>query len=538
MGLVRPSRSYGWRTRGGGDAMDGDDFLRLEHITKVYDNGIMANDDVNFSACKGEIHAICGENGAGKSTLMKQLYGIEQPNEGRIIVKGKEVKLTNPQVAIANGIGMVFQHFMLVPSLTVAENIMLGIEPVAGLRFDTERAMDITREACEKYGFKVDPAARIRNLTVGEKQKVEILKALVRGAEILILDEPTAVLTPQETSELFVQLRALREHGHTILFISHKLGEVKSLCDRVTVIRRGHTTGTYDMKDVSESDISRMMVGVNVELEVPKEPAVPGAAFLEARDLCLFDRNGKQAVNDISFSVRTGEIVGIAGVQGNGQEVLIDAITGFEPVGRGSLTMDGHDVQSTDIHGLRQDRMGYIPEDRMVMGVAGNLSIRENMIADKLDAPRYNKGPLLDQAAINQDTDAWVKDYDVLCDGATQPVGMLSGGNIQKVVVARELTSSPKFIVCDQPTRGIDVGATDSIRRRLVRMRDAGSAILLVSADLGELLNLSDRLFVMFDGEIVAYFPDVSAVSEEELGYYMLGVKRMPSEMIEGAYIA
>ncbi len=514
-----------------------DDFLRLEHITKVYDNGIMANDDVNFSARKGEIHAICGENGAGKSTLMKQLYGVEQPNEGRIIVKGEEVRLSSPLVAIAHGIGMVFQHFMLVPSLTVAENVTLGIEPTHGLRFDAERAVAMTREVCDKYGFDVDPTAKIQDLTVGTKQKVEILKALVRGADILILDEPTAVLTPQETDELFVQLRALRDTGHTIIFISHKLGEVKSLCDRITVIRHGHTVGTYDVRDVSESDISRLMVGAVVQEEVPKDPARPGAPVLEVKGLSVADQNGKLAVHDVSFSVREGEVVGIAGVEGNGQAEIINAITGWASPAAGTVSIDGHEVRALSIRGLRDLGLAYVPEDRMTLGIASNLSIRENMIAGKQDRPRYNKGVLQDQQAIREDTDQWIREFDVLCDGGEQTVGMLSGGNIQKVVVARELTAAQRLIVCDQPTRGIDVGAADSIRRRLVRMRDDGSAILLVSADLGELLNLSDRLLVVFDGRVVAYFPSTEGVSEEELGYYMLGVRQMEGQQTGGAYL-
>ncbi len=515
----------------------GDDFLRLEHITKVYGNGIMANDDVCFSASKGEIHAICGENGAGKSTLMKQLYGVEQPDEGRIIVKGEEVNLSSPQVAIEHGIGMVFQHFMLVPSLTVAENVTLGIEPASGLRFDAARAQAMTREVSERYGFDVDPQARVRDLTVGVKQKVEILKALVRGAEILILDEPTAVLTPQETDELFEQLRALKASGHTIIFISHKLGEVKSLCDRITVIRRGRTVGTHLVADVSEADISRLMVGLDVETQVPKAPAKPGEAVLALKDLVSFDKDGKQVVNGVSFSVRSGEIVGIAGVEGNGQTQIVDAITGFATGGSGTLEFEGRDVRSMSIAELRAAGLAYVPEDRMTTGIAANLSIRENMLAGKAALPRYNRGLFLDQDAIRRDTDAWIADFDVLCDSGEQSVGMLSGGNIQKVVVARELTAATKLIVCDQPTRGIDVGATDSIRRRLVGMRDAGSAVLLISADLGELLNLSDRLLVVFGGEIVAYFPDLTEVTEEELGYYMLGVRKMSAEQTGGAYL-
>ena len=513
------------------------DFLVMENITKVYDNGVMANDNVCFSAEKGEIHAICGENGAGKSTLMKLLFGVEQPNQGRIIIRGQEVKLTSPLKAIEMGIGMVYQHFVLVPSLTIAENVMLGIEPKKGIRFDRDKAVELTREICKKYNFDIDPLAKIEDISVGVKQKVEIIKALIRGAEILILDEPTAVLTPQETKELFEQLKILREAGHTIIFISHKLNEVKYLCDRVTIIRHGRTMGTHNVADVTEADISRLMVGTDVELTIAKEEARPKDAVLRVKNLVTYNEIGKKTLNGVSFTVREGEILGIAGVEGNGQRALINMITGFGEGGSGEVSINGKDIRSLSIKQLRQEGLVHVPEDRNVMGVAKNMSIRENLIADKIGLPKYNKRFTLNDVAIDEDTQQWIKDFDVVCSGSEQPVGMLSGGNVQKVVVARELTSYTKLIVCDQPTRGIDVGATEFIRKRLVQKRDEGNAVLLVSADLGEVMNLSDKLIVMYGGEIVAYFPDVDDITEEELGFYMLGIKRMSAEEIGGAYV-
>ena len=513
------------------------DFLVMENITKVYDNGVMANDNVCFSAEKGEIHAICGENGAGKSTLMKLLFGVEQPNQGRIIIRGEEVKLTSPLKAIEMGIGMVYQHFVLVPSLTIAENVMLGIEPKKGIRFDKDKAVELTRAICEKYNFDIDPLAKIEDISVGVKQKVEIIKALIRGAEILILDEPTAVLTPQETKELFEQLKLLREAGHTIIFISHKLNEVKYLCDRVTIIRHGRTMGTHNVADVTEADISRLMVGADVELTISKTEAKPKDAVLRVKNLITYNEVGKKTLNGVSFTVREGEILGIAGVEGNGQRALINMITGFGEGGSGEVSINGKDIRSLNIKQLRQEGLVHVPEDRNVMGVAKNMSIRENLIADKISLPKYNKGVTLNDEAIDADTQQWIKDFDVVCSGSEQPVGMLSGGNVQKVVVARELTSYTKLIVCDQPTRGIDVGATEFIRKRLVQKRDEGNAVLLVSADLGEVMNLSDKLIVMYGGEIVAYFPDVTDITEEDLGFYMLGIKRMTAEEIGGAYV-
>ncbi len=512
-----------------------ENYLVMQDVTKIYNNGIIANDKVNFSAVKGEIHAICGENGAGKTTLMKMLFGIEQPDEGKIIIKGKDMKLNSPTDAIKAGIGMVHQHFMQVPSLTVAENVMLGIEPTKGLVFDMNEAVRRTKECCEKYGFEINPKAEIQDLSVGVKQKVEIVKALVKGCEILILDEPTAVLTPQETKELFVQLKHLRDTGCTIIFISHKLNEVKELCDRVTVIKKGKTIGVWNIKDVTEADISRYMVGVDVDLNIPKAPAQPKENVLTVKNLTVYNEAGKKKVDDISFSVRRGEIVGIAGVEGNGQRELIDVITGLAKYSHGSIVLDGKEVKDMEIADLREHGMVHIPEDRNLYGCARTMSIKDNMVADKIHKDEYNSGLFLNEKKIKEDTDRWVDEYLVLCDSGEQLVGMLSGGNVQKVVVAREFTSPSKLLISDQPTRGIDVGAAEFVRKKMVEMRDAGEAIILVSADLAEVMSLSDSLIVMHGGKINGYFKDVKSLTEEDLGFYMLGVKHMSEEEIKGA---
>lgn len=512
-----------------------EDYLVMQDVTKIYNNGIIANDKVNFSAKKGEIHAICGENGAGKTTLMKMLFGIEQPDEGKIIIKGEEMRLNSPTDAIKAGIGMVHQHFMQVPTLTVAENVTLGIEPTKGLKFDHNKAVEMTRECCEKYGFEINPEAHIQDLSVGVKQKVEIVKALVKGCEILILDEPTAVLTPQETKELFIQLKNLKDSGCTIIFISHKLNEVKELCDRVTVIKKGKTIGVWNIKDVTEADISRYMVGVDVDLNIPKKPAEPKENVLVVKDLTVYNEAGKKKVDDVSFSVRKGEIVGIAGVEGNGQRELIDVITGLAKYNYGSVTLMGKEVKDLNIHELRKTGLAHIPEDRNLYGCARSMSIKDNMVADKIANPEYNKGLFINESAIKADTDKWIEEYRVLCDNGEQLCGMLSGGNVQKVVVAREFTSYSELVVCDQPTRGIDVGAAEFVRQRMVEMRDAGKAILLISADLAEIMSLSDSLIVMHGGKINAYFSNVKELTEEDLGFYMLGVKHMSDEEIGAA---
>ena len=508
--------------------------LEMRGITKIYPNGFIANKDVNLAVKEGEIHALVGENGAGKSTLMKVLFGVESHEEGEILLRGKPAKITDPISAIEQGIGMVHQHFMLVPSLTVAENIVLGREPKkpTGL-IDMEKAIAETRAICEKYNFQLDPTARVRDLPVGLKQKVEILKALYRNAQVLILDEPTAVLTPQETGELFVELKRMRESGHTIIFISHKLGEVKELCDRVTVLRLGRTIGTADLAGLTEQDISRMMVGRDVILKIEKEKAHPGAPVLRVRDLSLAAQDGRTILDRLSFSVRSGEILGVAGVEGNGQRELSEIITGLLPFTRGEVTIEGQPIRGRTVKQIRRMGVSHISEDRMTYGVAARAGVRENVISDRFDLPEYcNRAGFLRFGAIDRLTRRLIEEFHIKCDDVNQPVRMLSGGNMQKVVAAREFSLSPKLSIVNQPTRGIDVGATEFVRNKIVELRDQGTAVLLISADLNEILELSDSLIVMHGGRIVAYLPDSSRVTEEELGEYMLGVREQEPEEI------
>ena len=514
-----------------------EEILLMDKITKVYPNGFVANKDVTFSINKGEIHALMGENGAGKSTLMKILFGIEPFEEGRIVLKGKEVRFNGPLDAIANGVGMVHQHFMLVPSLTVAENVVLGMEPKKGGMFDFEEAVRITEEACNKYNLKVDARAKVEDLPVGNKQKVEIVKALVRGAEILILDEPTAVLTPQETAELFVELKHLKEQGHTIVFISHKLHEIKELCDRITILRLGKSVGKANVADVTEQDISRMMVGRDVVLKVDKTPAKPQETVLKVRDLKIIADTGKPIVNDISFSVRKGEILGMAGVEGNGQSQISEAITGLLGYQHGTISVNGVDLKGKSIRQIRELGVSHVSEDRNTYGAALVASVKDNILSDRYYKKEYNSGVLMNDKAINEMTDNLIKEFLIKCDDRDDQVKMLSGGNVQKVVVAREFSNKPALVIANQPTRGIDVGATEFIRKRLVELRDEGTAVLLISADLNEVLELSDSLIVMNEGRIAAYLEDASVITDMILGEYMLGVRtQTPEEIARVAY--
>jgi len=508
------------------------ELLSMNKITKVYPNGIVANDSVDFSIRKGEIHALVGENGAGKSTLMKILFGLEHAEEGDILLNGEKINIHSPNSAIEHGIGMVHQHFMLVPSLTVAENMVLGSEPKKGLYTDIKKASSDTEELSKKYNLVVDPAAKVHDLPVGVKQKVEILKALYRGAEILILDEPTAVLTPQETKELFEELHLLKNQGNTIIFISHKLHEIKELCDRLTIMRNGKSQGVFKVSDVTEADISRLMVGRDVILEVEKDKAVPKEVFLKVENLTVVNDFGKNVVNNISFSVRKGEILGVAGVEGNGQGELVEIITGLKKIHFGEVTINDKSIKSLSIKDIRNLGTCHIPEDRMTYGVAEALDIEQNLLSDKYDIPEFTGRVLTKPKAIRRNSLKLVEEYRIKCGSPLQEVKMLSGGNIQKVVVAREFSSNPELVIADQPTRGIDVGATEFIRKRLVELRDDGSAVLLVSADLNEVLELSDSLIVMYGGEITAYIENTKSLSEEELGLYMLGINRQKPEEI------
>lgn len=499
--------------------------LQMQHIMKIYGNGVVANEDVSLELEKGEIHALLGENGAGKSTLMKVLFGIESPDEGKIILNGKEVTIKSPQDAISKGIGMVHQHFMLVPSLTVAENIILGVEPKKGLFIDMKQAVFQAQEIAKKYNFDIDVTARVEEIPVGIKQKVEILKALYRGADILILDEPTAVLTPQETNELFVQLEKLRKDGRSIIFISHKLDEIKKICNRATIMRSGKSMGTYNVADISTDDMSKLMVGREVVLTFEKSPVQLKDTLMKVRNLTVHNSQGVLKVDDLSFDLKGGEILGIAGVEGNGQSELIDTLTGLNKGYAGTVEIKGENIQTFSIKEIRDRKLAHIPEDRMASGCAPTLSIQENMFSNQYDEERYSGKVLLKGDVLNKRSQELVKEYLVKCSSNKQNVGMLSGGNIQKVIVAREFSNHPDIIIANQPTRGIDVGAAEFIRRRLLEFRDAGCAVLLVSADLNEVFSLSDRLAVMYKGKFSGLFTEVEKVTEEELGQYMLGLK-------------
>lgn len=504
--------------------------LEARGITKRYPNGVLANDHVDLRVRQGEIHALVGENGAGKTTLMKALYGLEQPDSGQILLNGQPTTIPNPDAAIRHGIGMVHQHFMLIPSLTIAENVILGREPTKrGVVIAAESAVRLTRALSEQYGLRVDPEARVDVIPVGERQRVEILKTLYRGAEILILDEPTAVLTPQETTDLFRAVRSLVAQGKTVIFITHKLREVKEVSDNVTVMRRGKVVGTVRTADVTREEIARMMVGREVLDRTRKEAAARGPLMLTATNLNYVTPDGKRALADVSLSAYAGEILGVAGVEGNGQTELIEVLSGLTLPAAGKIVVNGKDVTGLGARGTREAGVSHIPEDRLELGLAADASIEENLIIDRYYRAPYSRGGFLNVRAEAENARRAITDFDIRTPDAKMTARSLSGGNMQKLVVARELSARPKVLLAAQPTRGIDIGATELVHRQLVAARDAGTAVILVSADLSEVMALSDRLAVMYNGEIVALFTDVPALTEEELGYYMLGVKRAMS---------
>ena len=489
--------------------------LKMENITKIYPNGFVANKGITFSVQQGEIHALVGENGAGKTTLMKVLFGMEQPQEGAIYVNEKKVKISSPLEAIELGVGMVHQHFMLLPSMTVAQNVTLGMEPRKNGLVDTQKAVQITQEMSDKYRFGLDATARVGDLSVGLMQKVEILKALIRGAKVLILDEPTAVLTPQETRELFEQLKLLRTEGHSVIFISHKLEEVMELCDNVTVLRHGYCNGTHPISELDAAGISRLMVGRDVVLKIEKEDPKPGKPILEVRNLTRTNAEGKKTLNDVSFTIHEGEVLGIAGVEGNGQSDLSDSISGMVSYDSGTVKLNGKDLKGMKIVDIRSAGMSVIPEDRMTVGCVNDLSVQDNAIADRFDKKENMNGIFLDKKKAKSITDALIKEFEISCDSQDEAIRFLSGGNIQKVVVAREFTSGANFVVANQPTRGVDVGTAEMIRKYLVRQtREKGIGSLLISADLNEILEVSDRLLVMRQGRIVAAFPKLGVTGE------------------------
>ncbi|WP_435083018.1 ABC transporter ATP-binding protein [Ohessyouella blattaphilus] len=506
-----------------------DTILKMEKITKTYGNGVIANKDVTLEVEKGEIHALMGENGAGKSTLMKILFGIEEKDSGSITFNGKSIDGLKPAEIIEAGIGMVHQHFMLVESLRVYENVILGMEPKKGIATDKKAAIKLVEELSEKYNLKVDPLTKVADLSVGLKQKVEIIKVLARNAQLLILDEPTAVLTPQETEELFEQLLLLQKGGHTIIFISHKIKEVKKICKRLTVLRRGQLIGSMETENATEEEISKFMVGRDVVLKMNKKDAEFGNTLLEVKNLSYMNQYKKKMLNNVSFTLKEGQILGVAGVEGNGQNELAECIFGFYKNAQGEIIFKGKNLLKESIKDIRGDGISYIPEDRLTTGVAAKASIWENLISDRIDSKTVHENGLLSQKKIHESSKELIDEFQILCRSDNQEVGMLSGGNMQKVVVAREFSAQPELLIANQPTRGIDVGANEFIWKKIIEQRDQGKGILLVSADLNEVLELSDSIMVMCDGEVAGYFEDSSDVTESELGLYMLGLKKQES---------
>jgi general nucleoside transport system ATP-binding protein len=498
--------------------------LEMRGIRKEFP-GIVANDDVDLDVRRGEVHALLGENGAGKSTLMNILYGLYKPDAGEIVVEGKRVSFSSAKDAIEAGIGMVHQHFMLIPVMTVAENIVLGTEPVrGGILLDERAAARRVQELAKSFKFEIDPDARIDTITVGQQQRIEIMKALYRNASILILDEPTAVLTPQEASDLFEILRALTREGISIIFISHKLNEVLEIADRITVLRRGKKIETVPREGATEESLARAMVGREVLLRVEKPPAQPGDLLLDVKELRVLDDRGIEKVRDLSLSVHAGEIVGIAGVDGNGQTELIDAIAGLRKVESGSVEVAGRPLANASAREMFDAGLGHIPEDRQRRGLVLEFSIAENVaLHDYAKPPDARWGWLFPNRLVER-ARALIREFDVRGGGPLTRAGALSGGNQQKVVAGREIARDPKVLIAAQPTRGLDVGAIEFLHRRLVEERDEGRAILLVSLELDEILSLSDRILVIYEGEIVGEHG--TDVSEEEIGLEMLGGRR------------
>lgn len=515
--------------------MNHDYILELKDIAKVYDNGVVANKKISVGFRKGEIHAIVGENGAGKSTLMKIIFGLEKPTSGQILYDGKETTFASPLDSIAIGIGMVHQHFMLVPSFTVLQNIVLGDEPTRFGFIDSRKSKKKAQELAKQYNFQLSMDEKVENLSVGMKQKVEILKLLYKGAKVLILDEPTAVLTPQETEQLFVELKKFKESGHTIIFISHKLNEVKEISDRISVIRKGELISTHNTNEVSLESISELMIGRRIEYEYShiKKEVKNKKVTLKMENVTLENGNIR-LLDNINLIAKSGEILGVVGVEGNGQSELVEVLFGYKKPTAGSIDVNGISLLNKKIKDIRdQAKVAYIPEDRMRQGIADTASIAENMISSFYDAKEFNHKLFINQKAIDELSESMIEKYSVVCQSKDTEIGSLSGGNIQKVVVARECYANPELLIAEQPTRGVDVGSASFIHERLIDLRNDNKALLLLSADLGEALAVSDKIIVMYEGQIVAFFNDLSGVTESELGLYMLGIKKQEKKEIE-----
>ncbi|MCB2290433.1 ABC transporter ATP-binding protein [Clostridium sp. CS001] len=495
--------------------------IEMKGITKVFP-GTIANDNVDFELLKGETHVLLGENGAGKTTLMNILYGLYQQEKGEIYVSGNLVNITTPNDAIKLGIGMVHQHFMLVHNFTVTQNIVLGIEPKKGIKIDMVKAIHDVKEISERYGFAIDPNAVIEDISVGQQQKVEILKALYRGAEILILDEPTAVLTPQEIGELGTIIKNLEKEGKSVILITHKLKEVMSMSDRVTIIRRGKVTGTVNTKETSIDELAELMVGRKVNLTVDKKPALIRGEILKIENLCASDHRGLPAVNNLTLSVHGGEILGVAGIDGNGQTEFLEVLTGLRKPKSGNITLDGKNIYGKSPRQIISSGVGHIPEDRHKRGLILEYSLFENSIMGIHKKMPFSKGIVMNYKEIRKHCDTLISEFDIRTPNADVAALSLSGGNQQKLIVAREISKDPELLIAAQPTRGLDVGAIEYIHKRLVGERDRGRAVLLVSLELDEILALSDRIAVMYDGKVVDIL-DREDATEQKLGILMAG---------------
>lgn len=493
----------------------------MKGITKRFP-GIVANDDIHLTVRQGEIHALLGENGAGKSTLMNILFGLYQPDEGEIRIKGDPVTITGPSDAGGLGIGMVHQHFMLVEPFTVTENIILGVEPNRRGFIDRAKAEREVQEISDRYGLRVDPRARIRDISVGMQQRVEILKTLYRGADILIFDEPTAVLAPQEIDELIEIMHNLVREGKTIIFITHKLKEIMQACDTVTVIRRGKVIGSVKVQETDQNRLASMMVGREVSFEVEKQPPAPEDQVLAVENLFVANARGVDAVRGLHLDVRAGEIVGLAGVDGNGQSELLEAITGLRKVRAGHIRLNGKKITNKKPRQITRSGVGHIPEDRHRRGLVLDFSIGENMVLQTYDQAPFSKGIVMQFPQIYHHANKLIEEFDVRTPDVTTSARSLSGGNQQKGIIAREVDRDPDLLIAAQPTRGLDVGAIEFIHRRLIEQRDRGKAVLLMSLELDEVLKLSDRVAVIYEGKIAGWV-DPATVTEEEVGLLMAG---------------
>ncbi|MFZ6722437.1 ABC transporter ATP-binding protein [Undibacterium sp. Ji49W] len=500
--------------------------LELTGVSKQYANGILANDRVSFGIRRGDIHAIVGENGAGKSTLMKLIYGLEQPDAGNILFEGRQLQFRTPRDAIAAGIGLVPQHLKLVPSFSVARNIVLGREPMRGLLVDDDRAIADVHAVSARFGLEVDPLATVADLSLGEQQKVEILKALYRGARLLLLDEPSAVLTPQEAGALFTALRKLVELGLTVVIITHKLSEVREVSGRYTVLRGGKVVGQGDAKTVSEVELTELIVGKALTpLQIQRSSRDALDPLVSVRNLSVVRDDGRHVLQNISFDIAPGEILGIAGIEGNGQSFLAEVLCGSRRPSGGHAAIGGHIYTGQGVRSARSHRVANIPEDRLHDGVAADMSIAENVMAVDYHKRPFSRFGSLNRASIRNFASQLIHYYGVAAESAETIIGALSGGNMQKLVFAREVATKPLFLIACQPTRGVDIGASDMLRKYLIELRDQGASILLISAELDEILALSDRIAVLAQGQIVGQFTG-GQVSANELGLYMTGAKR------------